>query len=271
MREITAEPRWVRYLLIAIGVAWFAVLLILPIATIFGQAFAKGVLFFWQSITDPNALAALRLTLLTVVFSVPMNLIFGLAAAWAIGRFRFPGRQMLITVIDLPFSISPVIAGLMLVLLFGHSGWLGDWLDDHDLAVIFNTPGIVLATVFVTVPFIVRELLPQMEAQGQEEEEAAQVLGANGWQTFWHITLPGIRWSLMYGVILCTARSVGEFGAVSVVSGHIRGLTNTLPLHIEILYNEYQSNAAFAVALLLAVFGLFTLLAETVVHRLRRH
>lgn len=269
MNPITTEPRWVHYLLIFLGAGWFAALLLLPLAVVFTQALAKGVVFFWQSLVDTDALAALRLTLFTVICSVPMNVIFGLAAAWVIGRFRFRGRQALITLIDLPFSVSPVIAGLMFVLLFGNRGWFGEWLQAHDLKVIFSTPGIILATMFITVPFVVREVLPQMEARGAEEEEAAQVLGANGWQTFWRVTLPGIRWSLLYGVILCTARAVGEFGAVSVVSGHIRGQTNTLPLHIEILYNEYQTNAAFAVASLLALFGLFTLLAETVLNRLR--
>lgn len=269
MNTITAEPRWVRYVLILLGVGWFACLLLLPLATVFIQAFAKGISFYWQSLIDTDALAALRLTLFTVFCSVPLNILFGLTAAWAIGRFRFPGRQALITLIDLPFSVSPVIAGLMFVLLFGNRGWFGEWLQANDLKIIFNTPGIILATMFITVPFVVRELLPTMEARGSEEEEAAQILGANGWQTFWRVTLPGIRWSLLYGVILCTARAVGEFGAVSVVSGHIRGQTNTLPLQIEILYNEYQTNAAFAVASLLALFGLFTLLAETVLNRLR--
>ncbi|MBP8281934.1 MAG: sulfate ABC transporter permease subunit CysW, partial [Aeromonas sp.] len=203
------------------------------------------------------------------LLSVPLNLVFGVSAAWAIARFRFPGRQLLITLIDLPFSVSPVVAGLMFVLLFGSRGWFGPWLSEHDIKIIFSTPGIILATTFITLPFVVRELLPQMEARGSEEEEAALVLGASGFQMFWRVTLPSIRWSLMYGLLLSTARAVGEFGAVSVVSGHIRGQTNTLPLHIEILYNEYQTSAAFAVATLLALFGIFTLLGETLLARLR--
>lgn len=271
IKTVTQEPRWVRNILILLAILWFAGLIFLPLVSIFITAFAKGISFYWQAITEPDALSALKLTFITAICSVPLNILFGLTAAWAIGRFQFRGRQALITMIDLPFSVSPVIAGLMFVLLFGNQGWFGGWLNDHDIKLIFSTPGIIIATMFITVPFVVRELLPQMEAMGTEEEEAAQVLGANGWQTFWYVTLPGIRWSLLYGVILCTARAVGEFGAVSVVSGHIRGQTNTLPLHIEILYNEYQTNAAFAVASLLALFGLFTLIAETILTRLRQH
>ena len=269
IQQVTREPVWVRRLLIGIGVGWFALLLLLPLATIFFQAFKQGILVFWQAIADTDTLSAIRLTLLVTLLSIPLNLVFGIAAAWAIARFRFPGRQALITLIDLPFSVSPVVAGLMFVLLFGNRGWFGPWLNAHDLKIIFALPGIVLATTFITLPFVVRELLPQMEARGSEEEEAAIVLGASGWQMFWRVTLPGIRWSLMYGLLLSTARAVGEFGAVSVVSGHIRGQTNTLPLHIEILYNEYQTSAAFAVATLLALFGLITLLGETLLARLR--
>ena len=269
IQQVTREPNWVRWLLIAIGLGWFAALLLLPLAVIFIQAFKQGVLVFWHAISEPDALSALGLTALVTLLSVPLNLVFGVAAAWAIARFRFPGRQLLITLIDLPFSVSPVVAGLMFVLLFGSRGWFGPWLSEHDIKIIFSTPGIVLATTFITLPFVVRELLPQMEERGSEEEEAAIVLGASGWQMFWRVTLPGIRWSLMYGLLLSTARAVGEFGAVSVVSGHIRGQTNTLPLHIEILYNEYQTSAAFAVASLLALFGILTLIGETLLARLR--
>ncbi len=269
IQQVTREPGWVRWLLIGLGVSWFVLLLVLPLATIFAQAFKQGIVFFFAAIRETDALKALGLTALVTLLSVPLNLVFGVSAAWAIARFRFPGRQLLITVIDLPFSVSPVVAGLMFVLLFGSHGWFGPWLSDHDIKIIFATPGIILATTFITLPFVVRELLPQMEARGSEEEEAAMVLGASGLQMFWRVTLPSIRWSLMYGLLLSTARAVGEFGAVSVVSGHIRGQTNTLPLHIEILYNEYQTSAAFAVATLLALFGIFTLLGETLLARLR--
>jgi sulfate/thiosulfate transport system permease protein len=269
IQQVTREPSWVRWLLIGLGVSWFVLLLVLPLATIFAQAFKQGIAFFFAAISETDALKALGLTALVTLLSVPLNLVFGVSAAWAIARFRFPGRQLLITVIDLPFSVSPVVAGLMFVLLFGSHGWFGPWLSDHDIKIIFATPGIILATTFITLPFVVRELLPQMEARGSEEEEAAMVLGASGLQMFWRVTLPSIRWSLMYGLLLSTARAVGEFGAVSVVSGHIRGQTNTLPLHIEILYNEYQTSAAFAVATLLALFGIFTLLGETLLARLR--
>jgi sulfate/thiosulfate transport system permease protein len=269
IQQVTREPSWVRWLLIGLGVSWFVLLLVLPLATIFAQAFKQGIAFFFAAISETDALKALGLTALVTLLSVPLNLVFGVSAAWAIARFRFPGRQLLITVIDLPFSVSPVVAGLMFVLLFGSHGWFGPWLSDHDIKIIFATPGIILATTFITLPFVVRELLPQMEARGSEEEEAAMVLGASGLQMFWRVTLPSIRWSLMYGLLLSTARAVGEFGAVSVVSGHIRGQTNTLPLHIEILYNEYQTTAAFAVATLLALFGIFTLLGETLLARLR--
>lgn len=266
---VTREPRWVKGLLITLGLGWFAALLLLPLAIVFIQALTPGLKAFWFAISEPDALSALGLTALVTLCSVPLNVLFGLAAAWAIARFRFPGRQLLITLIDLPFSVSPVIAGLMFVLMFGSRGWFGEWLSAHDIKIIFATPGIILATTFITVPFVVRELLPQMEARGPEEEEAAMMLGASALQMFWRVTLPGIRWSLMYGVLLSTARAVGEFGAVSVVSGHIRGQTNTLPLHIEILYNEYQTGAAFALASLLALFGIATLVGETLLSRLR--
>ena len=269
IQQVTREPWWVKWLLITLGLGWFAALLLLPLATVFIQALKPGLLFFWHAISEPDALKAMALTGIVALLSVPVNVIFGLAAAWAIARFRFPGRQLLITIIALPFSVSPVIAGLMFVLLFGSRGWFGPWLNEHDIKIIFSTTGIVLATTFITLPFVVRELLPQMEARGPEEEEAAMVLGASGLQMFWRVTLPNIRWGLMYGVLLSTARAVGEFGAVSVVSGHIRGLTNTMPLHIEILYNEYQTGAAFAIASLLALFGIFTLLGETLLSRLR--
>jgi sulfate transport system permease protein len=232
------------------------------------EALRKGWGTYLTALTDPDALSALRLTLLAAVIAVPLNLVFGVAAAWAIAKFEFRGKHVLITLIDLPFSVSPVIAGLVYVLVFGAQGWFGSWLAEHEIRIIFAVPGIVLATVFVTFPFVARELIPLMEAQGREEEEAAVVLGANGWQTFWHVTLPNIKWALIYGVILTNARAMGEFGAVSVVSGHIRGQTNTLPLHVEILYNEYQFAAAFAVASLLALLALVTLGIKTwVEHR----
>ena len=227
------------------------------------QGFSKGWTVFWEALTEENALLAARLTLITALIAVPLNLVFGLAAAWSIAKFEFPGKSLLITLIDLPFSVSPVVSGLIYVLMFGAQGWFGPWLQAHDIKLIFAVPGIVLATIFVTFPFIARELIPLMQAQGTEEEEAALVLGASGWQTFWHVTLPNIRWGLLYGVILCNARAMGEFGAVSVVSGHIRGMTNTLPLHVEILYNEYNAAAAFAVASLLACLALVTLAAKT--------
>jgi len=239
--------------------------LVLPLALVFEQAFEKGAAAYLAAIREPDALSALRLTLVTAAIAVPANLLFGLAASWAIARFDFPGRSFLLTLIDLPFAISPVISGVVFILLFGRQGWLGPWLSAHDLKVVFAVPGIVLATVFVTFPFVARELIPVMQASGREEEEAAVVLGASGWQIFWRVTLPNVKWGLLYGVILCNARAMGEFGAVSVVSGHIRGLTNTLPLHVEILYNEYQFQAAFAVASLLALLAIVTLAAKSVV------
>ena len=239
----------------------------MPLVAVFVEALRKGLPYFIASITEQDALAAIRLTLLTAFVAVPLNLAFGVAAAWAIAKFDFRGKSLLITLIDLPFSVSPVVVGLMFVLVFGLNGWLGPWLDAHGLKVIFAVPGIILATIFVTFPFVARELIPLMQAQGREEEEAAVVLGASGWQIFFRITLPNVRWGLLYGVILCNARAMGEFGAVSVVSGHIRGLTNTLPLHVEILYNDYNSTAAFACASLLALLALVTLAIKTVVER----
>jgi sulfate transport system permease protein len=265
MARPTTEPVAVRLLLIGAALAFIAVFLVLPLAVVFEQALEKGFAAYLAAIREPNALAALRLTLLTAAVAVPANLLFGVAASWAIARFEFPGRSVLLTLIDLPFAISPVISGVVFILLFGRQGWLGPWLDGHGVKVVFAVPGIVLATVFVTFPFVARELIPVMQAQGRDEEEAAVVLGASGWHVFWRVTLPNVKWGLLYGVILCNARAMGEFGAVSVVSGHIRGLTNTLPLHVEILYNEYQFQAAFAVASLLALLALVTLVARSVV------
>jgi len=262
-KAATGEPRLVRRLILGGALAFFLVLLVLPLAVVLVEALRKGVEVYWQAIREPDALAALRLTLLAAAIAVPLNLVFGVAAAWCIAKFEFAGKQLLVTLIDLPFSVSPVVAGLIYVLVFGAEGWFGPWLGEHGIRVVFAVPGIVLATVFVTFPFIARELIPLMQAQGHEEEEAAVVLGARGWQTFWHVTLPNVRWGLVYGVILCNARAMGEFGAVSVISGHIRGLTNTLPLHVEILYNEYDFAAAFAVASLLALLALVTLALKT--------
>lgn len=264
----TREARWVKWALIGAALSFFALFLLMPLVTVFVEALRKGWETYATALTDPDALSAVRLTLLAAAIALPLNLVFGVAAAWAIAKFEFRGKHFLITLIDLPFSVSPVIAGLIYVLVFGAQGWLGAWLSEHDIKIIFAVPGIVLATVFVTFPFVARELIPLMQAQGREEEEAAVVLGANGWQTFWHVTLPNIKWGLLYGVILTNARAMGEFGAVSVVSGHIRGMTNTLPLHVEILYNEYQFSAAFAVASLLAALALVTLGIKTwVEHR----
>jgi len=263
-RAGTTEAPWVRRLLTAIALAFLLLFLLLPLAAVFTEALRKGVDAYLAGLSEPDAWSAIRLTLLTAAIAVPLNLVFGVAAAWCIAKYEFRGKAFLTTLIDLPFSISPVVAGLMYVLVFGANGWLGPWLDAHDIKIIFAVPGIVLATVFVTFPFIARELIPLMQAQGNDEEQAAIVLGASGWQTFWHVTLPNIKWGLLYGVILCNARAMGEFGAVSVVSGHIRGQTNTIPLHVEILYNEYQSVAAFAAASLLALLALVTLVIKTV-------
>lgn len=247
-----------------IGAAWltFALFLLLPLLIVLGEAFKQGVGTFFTAILEPDALAALKLTLLAVGISVPLNLVFGVAAAWCVSKYEFRGKSLLVTLIGLPFSVSPVIAGLIYVLLFGAQGYFGEWLSDRDIQIVFAVPGIVLATLFVTVPFVARELIPLMQEQGSTEEEAARLLGASGWQMFWHITLPNIKWGLIYGVVLCTARAMGEFGAVSVVSGHIRGLTNTLPLHVEILYNEYNHVAAFSVASLLLALALVILLLK---------
>jgi sulfate transport system permease protein len=261
----TSESPAVRAALIGVALGFLALFLVLPLALVFRQAFAKGLGAYLTAIREPDALAALRLTLLTASIAVPANLLFGLCAAWAVARFDFPGRSLLLTLIDLPFAISPVISGVIFVLLFGRTGLLGPWLAAHELKIVFAVPGIVLVTVFVTFPFVARELIPVMQAAGREEEEAAVVLGASGWQVFRRVTLPNVKWGLLYGVVLCNARAMGEFGAVSVVSGHVRGLTNTLPLHVEILYNEYQFQAAFAVASLLALLAVVTLAAKGVV------
>ena len=259
----TLEPAWVRALLIAIALAFLSLFLLIPLAAVFFEAFKKGWAAYLAAITEPDAWSAIKLTLLTAAIAVPLNLVFGVAAAWTIAKFEFRGKSILLTLIDLPFSVSPVISGLIYVLIFGAQGWIGPWLRAHDIQILFAVPGIVLATIFVTFPFVARELIPLMQAQGSEEEEAALVLGASGWRTFWHVTLPNIKWGLLYGVILCNARAMGEFGAVSVVSGHIRGQTNTIPLQVEILYNEYNFAAAFAVASLLALLALVTLAAKS--------
>ena len=264
-QRATQEPAWVRRSLIGLALAFLTLFLFIPLISVFYEAFKKGADVYFAAITDPDAVSAIKLTLTVAAIAVPLNLVFGVAAAWAIAKFEFRGKNLLITLIDLPFSVSPVVSGLIYVLVFGLQGWLGPWLAEHDLKIIFAVPGIVLATVFVTVPFIARELIPLMQAQGTEEEEAAVVLGASGWQTFYQITLPNIKWGLLYGAILCNARAMGEFGAVSVVSGHIRGSTNTMPLHVEILYNEYNFAAAFAVASLLALLALVTLGLKTLI------
>jgi sulfate/thiosulfate transport system permease protein len=263
----TGEPRLVRWMLIGAALAFLTLFLFVPLAFVFHQALRKGLDVYIAAITDADALSAIRLTMLVAAIAVPANLVFGVAASWAIAKFEFMGKSLLITLIDLPFSVSPVISGLIYVLIFGLQGWFGTWLVAHDLKIIFAVPGIVLATMFVTFPFVARELIPLMQAQGSEQEEAAAVLGANGWQTFWRVTIPNIKWGLLYGVILCNARAMGEFGAVAVVSGHIRGQTATMPLHIEILYNEYQFAASFAVASLLALLALVTLALKLAVER----
>jgi sulfate transport system permease protein len=261
----TTESAWVRWTLISVALAFIFLFLLLPLAAVFTEALRQGAGAYLEALKEPDAWTAIRLTLLTAAIAVPLNLVFGVAAAWCIAKYEFRGKAFLTTLVDLPFSVSPVVAGLVYVLMFGAHGWFGPWLQAHDIKIVFAVPGIVLATVFVTFPFIARELIPLMQAQGTEEEQAAMVLGASGWQTFWHVTLPNIKWGLVYGVILCNARAMGEFGAVSVVSGHIRGQTNTMPLHVEILYNEYQSVAAFAVASLLALLAVLTLLVKSAV------
>jgi sulfate transport system permease protein len=266
-RRANEDHPAVKWALIAAALLFLGGFVLVPAAVVLVEALRGGVDLWWTAIADPGARAAIRLTLLVAAIAVPLNAVFGLAAAWSVTRFRYPGRSVLVALIDLPFGVSPVISGMMIVLLFGAHGWFGPWLADHGVRVVFAVPGIVLATVFVTFPFVARELIPFMEAQGTEEEEAALVLGATGWQIFSRITLPNVKWSLLYGVILCNARAMGEFGAVSVVSGHVRGLTNTLPLHVEILYNEYQFAAAFAVASLLTLLALVTLVVKALVER----
>ena len=276
-KHATTEPAWVRRLLIGIALGFLGLFLFVPLIAVFTQAFAKGIGFYFKTITDPNALSAIRLTFIAAAVAVPLNCVFGVCAAWAIAKFDFRGKNILLTLIDLPFSVSPVISGLIYVLVFGAQGWLGlylnadhpalpwlaNWLNELNFRIIFAVPGIVLATIFVTFPFVARELIPLMQAQGRSEEEAARVLGASGWQTFWRVTLPNIKWGLLYGVILCNARAMGEFGAVSVVSGKIRGETNTIPLHIEALYDDYNFTGAFAMASLLALLALVTLVLKT--------
>src|SRR5437868_11692519 len=261
----TTESTAVRWILISIALCFLVLFLFLPLAIVFSEALRRGIGTYWRNLLQPDALAAIRLTLLAAGIAVPLNVVFGVSAAWAIGKFEFIGKSLLVTLIDLPFSVSPVVSGLTYVLLLGLQGVLGPWLAPHDLQIIFAVPGIVMATIFVTFPFVARELIPLLQAQGQEEEEAALALGASGWQTFFRVSLPNIKWGLLYGVILCNARAMGEFGAVSVVSGHIRGRSNTMPLHIEILYNEYQFAAAFAVASLLALLALVSLIAKSAV------
>lgn len=265
MTRGTTENPWVRRSLIGVALFFVAIMLVLPMVLVLSQALAHGVGDYWRALSDKDAISALKLTLLAAAIAVPANVIFGVSAAWCIAKFEFKGKQLLLTFIDLPFAVSPVISGLVYVLLFGLNGWCGEWLREHDMKVIYAVPGIVLATIFVTFPFVARELIPVMQEQGTDEEEAAATLGANGWQTFWRVTLPNIKWALLYGVILCNARAMGEFGAVSVVSGHIRGMTNTLPLHVEILYNEYQGLAAFAVASLLMGLAVITLILKTII------
>ena len=262
-RRVTAEPPFVRWLLIGTALLFLGLFLVVPLAAVFAEAFAKGIGFYLHTFNDANTLAAIKLTFIVAGIAVPLNCVFGVAAAWAIAKFDFRGKTMLITLIDLPFSVSPVVSGMIYVLLFGAQGLVGPWLLAHDIRIIFAVPGIVLATMFVTFPFVARELIPLMQAQGRTEEEAARVLGASGWQTFRRVTLPNIKWGLLYGVILCNARAMGEFGAVSVVSGHIRGQTNTIPLHVEILYNEYNFVGAFAVASLLTFLAVVTLALKT--------
>jgi len=264
------EPKWMQNTLIAISVGFVGLLILLPVVAVFTEALRKGLGFYWKSVSDPLALSALRLTLFTAVVTLAANLVFAIAASWCIAKFNFPGKNLLMTLIDIPFAVSPVISGLIFILVFGARGWFGPALHSAGLQIVFATPGIILATVFVTFPFIARELIPLMQEQGTEEEEAAILLGASAWQTFLRVTLPNIRWALVYGIVLANARAMGEFGAVSVVSGHVRGRTNTLPLHVEILYNEYNFAAAFAVASLLALLAVVTLAAKAVLEwRLR--
>jgi sulfate transport system permease protein len=264
VQEAISEPRWVRFLLMALAFAFLALFLIVPLVAVFVNAFSKGLAVFYGAISDPDALSAIRLTLMTAAIAVPLNVVFGLAAAWAIAKFEFRGKSAITTLIDLPFAVSPVISGMIFVLMFGAEGWLGPWLSAHNLQIIFAVPGIVLATTFVTFPFVARELIPVMQAYGNEEEEAAMVLGASGWQMFLRVTLPNVKWGLLYGVIICNARAMGEFGAVSVVSGKIRGLTATMPIYVELLYNGYEFAGAFAIASMLTSLALVTILAKRV-------
>src|SRR5450830_1234178 len=259
------EPAWVRWVLLSVALAFLTLFLFVPLVAVFTEALRKGWETYVEAIIDEDAISAIKLTLIAAGIAVPLNLVFGVAASWAVAKFEFRGKSLLMTLIDLPFSVSPVIAGLIYVLMFGAQGWLGPWLQAHQIQLIFAVPGIVMATVFVTFPLVARELIPLMQAQGSEEEEAARVLGASGWQMFWRVTLPNVKWALLYGVILCNARAMGEFGAVSVVSGHIRGETNTMPLQVEILYNEYNFAAAFAVASLLTLLALLTLALKALV------
>jgi sulfate transport system permease protein len=271
LRMATDEPRLVKFALVSASLTFLTLVLFVPLVAIFAEALRKGFALYFASFAEPHALAAIRLTLLTAAICVPLNLVFGLTASWAIAKFSFPGKSVLITLIDLPFAVSPVISGLIFVLLFGMRGWLGPWLNEHNIQIIFAVPGIILATLFVTFPFVARELIPLMQEQGSDEELAAISLGASGWQTFWRVTLPNVKWALLYGVILCNARAMGEFGAVNVVSGKVRGQTSTMPLHVEILYNEYNFVAAFAVASLLALLAIATLGAKSIVEwRVRR-
>ena len=265
VRPATGESAFVKWTFILISLIFLGLFLFVPLVAVFTEALRKGFEVYVENVTEHDAVASIKLTLIAAAISLPLNLVFGLAAAWCIAKFNFIGKSVLITLIDLPFAVSPVISGLIFVLMFGLQGWFGPWLRDHDIKIIFAVPGIVLATIFVTFPFIARELIPLMQEQGTDEEQAAIVLGASGWQTFWRVTLPNVKWALLYGVILCNARAMGEFGAVSVVSGHIRGLTNTMPLHVEILYNEYNFAGAFAVASLLAILALVTLVLKSIV------
>jgi sulfate transport system permease protein len=266
-RRALQDPAWLRWILLGSSLIFLVTFLVIPLVSVFYEALRQGVGLYFAAFHDPAAVAAVKLTLLVAALSVPMNLVFGLAAAWAIAKYEFRGKSLLTTLIDLPFAVSPVIAGLIYMLIFGRQGWIGPWLMDNDIRVIFAVPGIVLATTFVTFPFVARELIPLMQAQGNDEEYAALTLGANGWQTFWRVTLPNIKWALFYGVILCNARAMGEFGAVSVVSGRVRGETNTIPLHVEIMYNEYQTQAAFALASVLTLLALFTLVLKALIEK----
>lgn len=259
------ETRLVRWMLISAALLFLGLFLVIPLISVFAKALEGGISKYWEAISEPDARSAIRLTILTAAFAVPLNVLFGLAASWVIAKFNFRGKGFLLSLIDLPFSISPVISGMLFVLLFGAQGYFGPWLEAHNLQIIFNAPGIILATVFVTFPYVARELIPSMQAQGTDAEEAALILGATGWKTFWRVTLPNVKWGLLYGIILCNARAMGEFGAVSVVSGHVRGMTNTMPLHVEVLYNDYQFIASFAVASLLALLAIGTLIAKSII------